>query len=813
MINPIFNLKEGWKLNFQDKTIAAAVPGDITLDIYNAGLIENPYFGINHRGQRWITESDFVYENIFDVSADILGSDEVLLEFDGIDTFADIYLNGKHLGYTDNMFYKFTYSVKDILKQKGNELKVKMYSVFKKMDEIDDRGFFGVFNVKRLFIRKAQCHFGWDWAPDMPGYGIWGDVRIKGVNKFRIEDTRYKAYNDGTLTIFTHLNFYPTRQKSGAIEGKLRYTVSLTPDKDGEVKILETPLDYKNNFINLKIDNPELWWPSGLGAQPLYNYKVELIVGDKVVDEITCRYAFRTVELIEAPQGERSMGYKIRINGRETFIKGSNWVPIECFTGAVRDEKYENVIQKAVDANMNMLRVWGGGIYEKDIFYDLCDEKGIMVWQDLAFACSDIPDDDEKFTQNVRREVEYQVKRLRNHPSLVYWCGGNEKTGTYGLGIIHGDYFVDVILRGLVLNLDDTRPFSRQSPCSLTDVGNDKTSGESHAGSFELALEKGIENYAELVSKTDVSFISENAIMGPTTVESLRKIFPENKLWPINEYWDDRLMDNPYAAIRMSFAKREEYYADTLYGKSDNVEQFVAKAMTVHAEAIRTELEFARANKATCGGYMNWMYSEIWPSSTWAIIDYFCEPKQAYYQMKRSNAPILFTFVLRADGKTHLVIINDTTKKVFGNLTYGVKSLDGEVLCAYPLAFSVEDNGIFDIETPLTADRENSYFFIDADAAEQKFTRAYSQKMWRDCSFKKGGYTYTVEKEEGGLKVTISATTFVKGLTLSIPDNYKYAYTDNYFDLEAGEQKTVLISGASDEKSLKVTDFSEFLNK
>jgi len=819
----VLELKRGWTVEYKGSKLPATVPGDVTLDLYENGVIDNPYYGLNHRDLHWITDMDFLYENKFSVSDEIFNSEEILLEFDGIDTFAEIYLNGTLLGKCDNMFLQYSYSVKELVKKDGNVLRVKLLSTTRKMDAIDDKGFFGVFNTKRLFIRKAQCHFGWDWAPDMPGYGIWGDVRITGVAKKRIADVTYKVSNDGNVSLIAELNYSirPQVDFNGKTivehnvehqDDELRFTVATHPGKGlfaSNAKTCTYKISGRKNFANLKVDEPQLWWPSGYGEQPLYSYRVELLHKGEVVDAVEGRLAFRTVELVQKPIDEKTMGYKFFINGKEIFIKGSNWVPAECFIGCIKDGKYEMLIDRAVEANFNMLRVWGGGIYEKDVFYDLCDEKGIMVWQDIMLACADIPETDEAFVENMKKEVEYQVKRLRNHPSLVYWCGGNEKTGTYGLQICHGDYFVDVVLRGIITNLDDSRPYARQSPCSITDIGNDKTSGESHAGSFEAALDAGIENYRELVSGTDVPFISECAIMGPSSKETIEKIFPEDKLWPMNEYWDDRLMDNPYASILMTFAKREDYYASALYGASDNVEQFIAKGMTVHAETLRAEIEYARANKERCGGFMNWMFSEIWPSATWAVVDYYGEGKQAYYQMQKSYAPILLTFVQKKGGMTALTVVNDTLKAFKAKVVYGLKKLNGKTVWKRSASFNVAENGVEQLPINGEIAYPDTYLFAEAKINGQTHSTVYSFDMWHTCAFK-SKYGYKATKTDDGLAITFKAKTFVKGVTLRLPDNYKYTFSENYFDLQAGEKKTVYIFGKDiQESDLVVTDFAK----
>lgn len=802
----------------------ASVPGDITADLYKAGLINDPYFGLNHKELGWIIESDFEYSVKFDLD-DIFDSEEILLEFDSVDTFANVYLNGVLLGNLENMFLKRSFSIKDAAKRKDNELVVDMTSTAKVMDGINDEGYFGVFNNKRLFIRKAQCHFGWDWAPDMPGYGICGDVRVVGAVKNRLDSVSYRTFNDGNATFYADLTYTVRSQMDSMgktikepdkklLEDELRYTIAVEPNKplDSAKKKVETrKITGKKNFVNFKIDNPKLWWPVGMGEHPLYDYKIELIRDGKVVDSREGKFAFREIKLNQKPTGSDTLGYKFEVNGKETFIKGSNWVPVECFTGIVTDEKYENLVRLAKNGNFNMLRVWGGGVYERDSFYDICDKYGIMVWQDIMLACADIPEDDPKFVENVISEVTYQVKRLRNHPSLVYWCGGNEKTGSYGLQISRGDRFIDVTLRGLINDLDGSRPYARQSPCSQTDIGNDRTSGESHAGSYEPGLLTGVDKYRDNVEKSLVPFVSECAVMGADTLEAYKKMFPEDKLWDMNEYWDDRLMDNPYSAVDMPFTARQKYYADGLYGASSSIEEFIAKSMTAHAELLRAEIEFARANEDKCGGFMNWMYSDIWPSATWAVVDYYSEPKQAYYQMKKSYAPVLAAFVQK-DGKLKLALVNDGDKSIKADLKYGMKKLSGEIVWVKRFKGTLESTVPTEVVIDKVADQKDCYLFVDGKAGDKKIKTIWSKSMWKNCDFE-SDYDYSVKKVGNDTAVTVKANKFAKGIILRAPENFKYIYEDNYFDLEAGEEKTVLISGGIDSKDIVVTDYAKEIRK
>ena len=804
-----------WKIRLESETphlkkgseIKASVPGDITWDLYLAGIIKNPFFSLNHKELGWIAEQDFTYITEFDFGDEVNSAEEVILSFGAIDLFSEIYLNGVLLGKTENAFLKYEFEVKKYLKAKSNLLEVKMFSTVNRMKTIDCDGYFGVFNVPRLFLRKPQCHFGWDWAPDLCGYGICGDAEIKVVSRYRISDVCVRQSDDGFVTLIAELN-YNVRAMMDAMgvtidntatprDGdKLVFRAESSPG-GGEYLTEEIEVTGKKNFVNFKIENPELWWPKGYGGQPLYRYEVELVRGGRSVCSRSGRFAFRQVELFEKPKSRNTLGYDFLINGKKIFVKGSNWVPAECFSGIMTDEKCKKLIDLAARANVNMLRIWGGGSFERDFFYDYCDEQGIMVWQDFMYACSDIPDDDKAWIDNTVRECEYQIKRLRNHPSLVYWCGGNEKTGTYGLQISKGDYFINCVLTGLVRTLDPTRPFARQSPCSITDVGNDLASGESHYNSFEASLapyvstgRTAIADYRKLVSEKVVSFASECAIFGPNSEETNEKIYPKDKLWPFNEIWADRLMDNPYAGIPMPFYKRQLLYVRDMYGEAENLHDFTVKGMTVHAEALRCELEFARMNKDVCGGIMNWMFTDIWPSGTWSIIDYYLEPKQAYYQVKRSFRPLLASFAQNKDGTTELFVANDTPSDFSGKAEFGKKNIDGSVVYKETLDVFVPAGGVFKRTVTFDVGGKNTYLYVVCGGEKT----LYSPSFWRNCDLKADYEVQTQKVAEDKLKLTVTAKSFVKGLFIGFKNNFEYLFDDNYLDLEAGDVAVVFVT-------------------
>lgn len=811
-----------WKLHnpLTQKSVEAHVPGDITNDLYLAGEIPDPYFGENYKQLDWIAKTDFEYTAEFELTREQYESEDISLIANGIDVFADIYVNEQHVCSTENMFVRYTPNVREYVHKGKNTLRVKMYSTVNRMATIDTQGYFGVFNIPRLFVRKAQCHFGWDWAPDLCGYGIWQEMYIACRHDHRIENVNYRTSNDGDVTVFTELNYCvnATVDDYGiAIEGTAEINLGDTLSHkiyapDGTIAAQCTiPVEGKKNFCNLHVDEPELWWPSGYGEQPIYRYEIVLTRDGKKVSVAEGTMAFRTVELIQEPTGVETMGFTLRINGTDVFVRGSNWVPVDCFTGAIPDEKYEKLVMLAKNGNCNLLRVWGGGIYEKDVFYDLCDREGIMVWQDFMFACGDIPEDRPEWVKNTLHECEQQMKRLRVHPSIVYWCGGNEKTGSYALQISRGDKFVDYALHGLVKTFDQTRPYVRQSPFSYSDVGNNWRSGETHCNSFEPSLSKGIVNYRKTMNETVTSFYSECAVMGPNSLETFRKFMPQDKSWPMNDLWIDRLRDNPYSAFRIPFSERQAIYVADMYGAARSLADFTAKAMLVHSEMLSAEVDYARSKHGKTSGIVNWMYSDIWPTGTWSVVDYYTEPKQAYYGLKRAYAPIRGTFVQTADERQELVLINDTRDDRVFEVNTGEKKIDGTLLWEEKVKIQIPAGKAWKQIVAPHVQPFGTYLYIDGKAGDRDVRALYSVNFWRNVSFE-SDYSYQTEQlSKHCVKIHIRANRFAKSLFIHYPENHRCIYSDNYLDMEAGECRTVTVTSEDvlDENKFVLCDYAK----
>ena len=796
------------------ETVSAQVPGDITADWYAAGKIPDPYYGMNYKDERYVLERDYEYSLEF-AARNAEPGERCYLCFGGIDTFAEIRFNGALLGKTENMFLRYEYDVTDLLKKK-NLLCVRMCSTLKRMQEIDAEKYFACFNKERIFLRKAQCHFGWDWAPDLPGYGIWEDVSLSYRPEQRIREVRYRADCAGNLTIFTELNYNVRKDeyREFAETDTLAYTVEAAPGAGLQKGIrLEFPVTGAKNFGNLRIDSPALWMPLGYGNPALYAYKVELLRKGAVVDSFTGKLGFREVELAQKPVSSNRMSFRLKVNGADVFVKGSNWVPCECFTGTVRPERYEKLISMAADAGVNMLRVWGGGIYEKEIFYRLCDEKGIMVWQDFMFACADIPETDEDFVANVKEECIQQVKRLRNHPSIVYWCGGNEKTGSCGLLKQYGDDLVDITIRGIVEHYDGTRPYVRQSPYSLTDVGNDPESGETHGTALEVPELVSYDEFLRRSFDREVSFASECAVMGSCVPESYRKFVPKDELWPLGAIYEDRFCDNPYGA-QMSFVQRQLKMADMLFGPSEGIDEFAVKSMAVQAEALKTEILNTRRKRAVCGGFMNWMFDDIWPTGTWSVIDYYLKPKAAYYTLKREYAPFRGGVLCDGRGKYFGYLINDTDRELRVSLRSGGVTVDGVYGPVASQTLQVQGYSVYELGEMKA---EGDVLWMSYSTDEFSGTAVAFRTPFKELTFQ-SAYSAEVgqsvkEGERYHTKICITAEKYVRTMHIAVPDDT--TVDEDWFDVLPSQKVVVTVLSKRPLKSeeIKITDYVEYIRK
>ncbi len=778
----------------------AQVPGDINYDMYVNKDMPSMYVDENYKLYRF-AEKDFTYKKEFVFSKEDLVYEHVYLSLQGIDTYAEIYVNDNLVGKTDNAFIGYKFDIKEFAKEGTNVLTVKMFATMRYYNAANVDGYKALFTQKRILLRRPQCHYGWDWAPELVGYGIYQDVDIILQSDKRIENIYYLTENNGNLRIFANLE-NDSGYKAFTAEDSLLYELFYQGEKIISVK--KTVEEIKN-FVNVKVPDVKLWWPNGYGEQHLYQLTVSLCRNEEIIDQKSTNVGFRTVKVLEEAYSEDETTFAFEINGVKIYGKGSNWVPLDSCTGVITDEKYDKAVLLAKDANMNMLRVWGGGLYEKDVFYEACDKYGILVWQDCMISCAEIPEDIEEHRNAVMEEWKYNVLRLRNHPSLLCWTGGNEREKWDGNRKCKGDALVDVYLRGIVGAYDPKTPYFNQSPHGYNSKDNDLKSGDCHKSAFDMITTENIFGYREWLATFHTNFNSECTSLGPTVEKSYRKMFTPENQWPRTDMWVYRHSRNPYARVDVPFIEKIVRYGEAVYGKMESLSDFCKKGMLVHAKFFGSEIDYHRSSDRNAG-VMNWMYSDIWPTGNWSLVDYYLERKAAYYAAKRSFEPITPIFAYEASGKTRLVVSNHTPKDVKVNLEYGAKHYDGTILWRKEekdLLVASASNCKMDY---LSATLEDGYYYAILTVGDKNVERIYQPKVW-DVSTISAKYTFEIKEQKivekkWRTEVLIDADTYVQMLSIEYWGDEFIQVSDNYFDMQAKTKKTVAIYS---ERPLNIT--------
>jgi beta-mannosidase len=794
--------------------VAARVPGDVHADLMRAKVIEDPYLGDNQERSKWVTEKDWWYRREFVVPKGAI-REKTELVFDGIDTYGTVWLNGVEVGSTDNMFRQHRFDVTDVIRPgEKNVVVVRVASTVKIIEARDPKQYFACFYVPRIFVRKAQCHFSWDWAPHLPAIGIWQSVWLESYDSGRLTDVCVRTRCDGAITFLVETDQRRLRQDLDGREHRGKKVETYVPPDQIVVEITGHGQRYRgsvtsrghHNHLTIFMKKPRLWWPAGMGEQNLYDYQVSLVRDGKVRDRVTGRFGVREVELIEEPRAEggparRSFSeggftFRFRVNGEDVFCKGANWVPADCFPGTVTDDKYRYLIRLAREANFNMLRIWGGGIYERDIFYDLCDEQGIMVWQDFMFACADYPDDEPGFVEAVMPEIEYQVRRLRNHPSIVYWCGGNEKTGSAGFKIHYGEKIFHIIIPGICRDLDPTRPYHAASPYSMTDLGNDPDSGDTHGGCYEHAFKRGIEHFREEIAKINTVFHSEFGLHGPTLHRTLKRFLPADRREPPNPIWELHVQDNPYNDLAETFSEVQLKVAERLFGPFRGVREFIKRGTTAHAEILREEMEHHRRRKYDNAGVMFWMFDDTWPCGSWSVVDYYGLPKPVYYHAKRACAPVMLSFQ-PGDGGYQVFATSDLRRPLEATLTYGRGSVGEAAVWSrskhVKLAADCSAAVARILASQIPPD-PGVYLFARLRGGGADVTATFFPRLWREVEWPEPELRWQVVSQEDRVAVVeLRTKRYARGVNLTAPGDDHAIFSDNFFDLMPGQRKRVTI--------------------
>lgn len=667
------SLNQGWTLTGDTLSIKMQVdvPSVVQQSLYENGVIPHPYLGTVENQLLWISDHVWDYALRFDVDEGLLEKEFVELVFEGLDTYADISLNGYELISTDNQFREWKVDVKHYLKEKDNLLEVHFTGYDSVMTDLYDQ-VLPVLPEKYAVSRKAPYQHGWDWAPKYKNVGIWKPVKLMGWNEARLED----AYAVTGIADSVHAVLTLHLDVENATDGEYEVIVS-TGSTTLANRSLSLSKGRHHKVFPVFIQDPQLWWPNEMGEQPLYDFEVVLKKDDRVLDTKRFKTGIRTFEMVDEPDSIGRAFY-FKVNGVPMYAKGANYVPEEMIETWINADNTLKLLKMAKDAHFNMLRVWGGGIYPSDDFFNICDSLGILVWQDFMYAGSMYPFD-ETFLENARIEAEEQVRRLASHPSLALWCGGNEiSEGYYNWGwqkslgwseeddqaIKAGyDRLFEGILPWSVEIYDGSRPYWPSSPSKGWGRPESLTEGDVHYWGVWWG-EQPYEMYREKVGR----FNSEYGYQSYPDYSTLQKI-AQGKALSKDAKVIAAHQKHPRGTRQIDdFIKR--YYPDA---QPKDFEEYVHLSQLSQAYGMEIAIEAHRTAKPYNMGTLYWQLNDAWPVTSWSSIDYYGNPKVFYERLKTLYAPVL----LSLDKKDYGVFVtSDLLRDIDGTLTVAVCDLE-----------------------------------------------------------------------------------------------------------------------------------------
>ena len=787
------NLNEGdWRLQAvgEHEWLPLALPGEVHLALLNAGRIPDPFVEDNELAVQWVAEKDWVFEGEIDLPDDLHQEDKVWLHFEGLDTLAEVWLNDTRLGETNNAFREYSWEVKNLLNKGKNILRILFHSPVnyvkerQKKQPLDspDQSIPG-----GPYLRKAPCQWGWDWGPRIPPIGVWKDAYLEGHSLARIKTLHLKQKHlfNGTVEVCVDAQIDQWTDKN------LQMCMTL---QDPQGHIFATTCKFLDGSASptIEIPNPILWWPNGYGEQALYQVQIKLGTENEVLlDQRDFQLGLRKLELRQKAD-EYGESFTFIVNDVPIFAKGSNWIPADTFPTRIKRQDLDRLLGDAAKAHHNMIRVWGGGFYESEDFYDLCDQYGILVWQDFIFSCSVYPLDAPDFVENVRQEVIDNVSRIRHRASLALWCGNNEMDWGWeiwgwqdeGMAKYLEPYktFFYETLPGWLRDLDPDTPYWYSSPTSGKPFENSNSNDKGDAHYWDVWHGgKPFSAYRE----QNPRFMSEFGFQSLPPLKTI-KTYANEDHWNLTDYMIEHHQRSPYASA-MFMAQMAFHYMMPV-----DFPSLVYLTMVLQAEGIRYGVEHWRRNRQRVSGTLYWQLNDCWPVASWSSLDYFGRWKALHYASRRFYAPVLLS--IEDENTTMRVhLTNDLLKDWEGEIHWRLMRLDGEVLksgekdvLAEPLSSSMVIEESFD-DLSLQAQRETVFV-----AQRIKDRRVQATQL---ATFVPNKHlqlvnpqlkAYLRDGERGDCLIEVEAGYLARYVELSL-DNADVVFSDNYFDVLPGE--------------------------
>lgn len=787
-----------------DGWIPVDVPGDVHTALIAAGRLDDPFYDQNELKARWVEDREWWYRTTFHADAAQAG-ERLRLIFHGLDTFARVFLNGAEAGTSSNMFVPLNLDVTDALLDGDNVIAICFTPTAVALADVTGPNWPAIETIgstKRNLVRKAQFGWGWDWGPRLPTVGLWRPVELK----------REKCASLGEVHVATvalggdkaRLRFtVDVNEIAGDAKGDV--TITLT-DADGRVALSETFPGPRKIDATRELASPRLWWTHDLGAPHLYTLNVTLSEAGKTLDERVMKVGIRTIELVRSADKdeEGTEFFRFILNGFSIFAKGACWIPADSFVGSLKADRYRMLLDAAVDTNMNMIRIWGGGIYEHEAFYDICDENGLLVWQDFMFACAPYPEDKPAFNESVRAEVRYQVKRLRHHASLALWCGNNENQiiGNMMNQIggrndpLLGDLFYEKMMPEIVKELDPTTPYWPGSPYGgvhpnaqeAGDVHNwtvwhgfpQVVNGKSVGGINRTPEGVAYTRYAEDMSR----FISEYGIQASPVLETLKRNVVPSELSYKSPSMEHRIKDVPKHKVDLMMT--------TVTGIPETLGEYVDFTMQTQAEGLKFGIEHFRRRTPHCSGSLIWQLNDCWPGVSWSIIDYYGFGKAGYYAVRRAYAPVLASFK-EVEGGVELWVTNDTMSPIEDRAQVTLGEFAGGELSREMVSYRIGANESRAVWSGKIEGSASRYLRVSSEGNTFADNRMFFAAI-KDLKRPKGEQPKVkiAQVSPHELRVDVSADAYLYFVHLIVPHESTH-FSDNYFDLTGGETRVITV--------------------
>lgn len=793
----------------------AKVPGTIHTDLLENKLIPDPFFGTNEKGLQWIDSGSWQYQCFFDISPNEFAKNHIELQFKGLDTYASVYLNDRLIQVADNMFRSWTIDIKQQAIPGKNKLTIVFESAVLKGKELANKLRYTLPGEEKVFTRKAQYQYGWDWGPRFVTCGISQSVLLTCWNKARLVSIQsiQKTLND----TIAELQFKCEIESD--IDNSIFISISNTiPAHAPFTKLakVHAKKGIAKYTIDYNIQKPKRWWCNGLGKANLYTFNFALDDNNTQLDSKQITIGLRTIELVNEKDSLGSSFY-FKLNGKSVFMRGANYIPQDNFIPRLNNEAYKTIIKNAADANMNMLRVWGGGIYVREAFYEECDKNGILVWQDFMFACAMYPGD-SNFIHNIEAEAKEQVQRLRNHPCIALWCGNNEiNEGWQNWGwqkqynyskkdsteiADNNTYIFDHLIKDIVIYNDGSRPYWTTSPSIGWGHNESYTNGDSHY----WGVWWGMEPFEKYKSKTG-RFVSEYGFQSMPNISTLGKVglFKNNSQNEIDS-----------AVLKAHQKHPKGYETITAYMLRDyklpknNIEHFDYISQLLQAEGMRIAIESHRRKKPYCMGTLYWQLNDCWPVTSWSTIDYYNNYKASHYQVIRSYKNVILSVTEEKDS-IYIFAISDQLQNIEkAALSIRLATLAGQEQWSQIIAVTIEANSskaIVALPKDILKgnDLNNLYLNSTLTIPGIDWLKASSIHYFvkpKALNLRKANYIIKENNCGSAQCFTIKADALMKNVRIKI-DDVETNLSENYIDVLPNDPITIYLPKHLKVKSLK----------